>query len=150
VHVNCIAPIAGSRIMATVMPDDLMQHLLPEYVAAIVAWLCHHECPSNGAVVEAGGGWFGRLRLERSRGAFFPHAVLDTVDIADRAAAHKPAPPADTLQFVPEMVRDHWDALVDFRDAPHPVSNQEAVAEIMSLLDSPEVKALLAARVPKL
>ena len=40
VHVNTIAPIAGSRMTETVLPPDLVAALKPEYVSPLVAWLC--------------------------------------------------------------------------------------------------------------
>ena len=43
VHVNTIAPIAGSRMTETVLPPDLVAALKPEFVSPLVAWLCH-EC----------------------------------------------------------------------------------------------------------
>ena len=39
VHVNTIAPIAGSRLTETVMPKELTDALKPEYVSPLVAWL---------------------------------------------------------------------------------------------------------------
>jgi (3R)-3-hydroxyacyl-CoA dehydrogenase / 3a,7a,12a-trihydroxy-5b-cholest-24-enoyl-CoA hydratase / enoyl-CoA hydratase 2 len=55
VHVNAIAPIAGSRMTETVLPPDLLEALKPEYVAALVAWLCHEDCDETGGLFESSG-----------------------------------------------------------------------------------------------
>jgi len=137
--VNCLAPIAASRIMATVMPEDLLAALQPELVAPVVAWLCHEECTSSGLVLEAGGGWIGRLRLERAKGAFFPHAVTDAARLS---AAGGGGVATTDLEFTPEMVRERWSEIADFRDPDFPTSNQDAIALLMSALDSEEVRQL--------
>ena len=41
---NCIAPVAGTRMTATVMPPDVVEALKPDYVAPFTAWLCHESC----------------------------------------------------------------------------------------------------------
>src|SRR5699024_472914 len=68
IHVNTIAPIAGSRLTETVMPANLLEQLKPEYVSPLVAWLCHDNCKSSGAVFEVGAGFFGKLRWQRTTG----------------------------------------------------------------------------------
>src|SRR5438477_2305150 len=71
VHVNTIAPIAGSRMTETVLPPELIAALKPEYVSPLVAWLCHESCTETGGLFEVGGGFFAKLRWERSRGKTF-------------------------------------------------------------------------------
>ena len=41
---------------------DLFDQLKPEYVAPLVAWLCHEQCEDNGGLYEAAGGWYGKYR----------------------------------------------------------------------------------------
>ena len=50
------------------MPPAVFDSLAPEFIAPIVAWLCHEECEDNGLVVEAAGGWAGRYKWHRSVG----------------------------------------------------------------------------------
>lgn len=64
---NVIAPIAGSRMTASIMPPDLVEALKPEYVAPVVAFLAHESVPDSGAVFELGAGWVSRLRWQRSQ-----------------------------------------------------------------------------------
>ena len=69
VCVNTIAPIAGSRMTETVLPKELIDALRPEYVSPLVAYLCHESCEDTGGLFEVGGGFIGKLRWERTRGA---------------------------------------------------------------------------------
>ena len=54
VHVNTIAPIAGSRLTETVLPKELIDALRPEYVSPLLAWLCHESCEETGGLYEVG------------------------------------------------------------------------------------------------
>ena len=54
VLVNTIAPIAASRLTATVMPEDILAKLKPEYVVGLVAYLCHDSCTETGGLFEVG------------------------------------------------------------------------------------------------
>ena len=50
IKANVIAPIAASRMMGTVMPEDIMKSVPPQTVAIFVAYLCHETCPATGRV----------------------------------------------------------------------------------------------------
>ena len=69
---NTIAPIAGTRMTATVMPPDLLEALKPEFVSPLVLALCSEQSSENGGVFEVGAGWISRVRWQRSEGVFFP------------------------------------------------------------------------------
>jgi NAD(P)-dependent dehydrogenase (short-subunit alcohol dehydrogenase family) len=71
IKVNCIAPVAGSRMTETVMPADMIEALKPEFVAPMVAYLVHEDVDSNGGLYELGGGWISKLRWQRTAGGFF-------------------------------------------------------------------------------
>ncbi|KAF3821463.1 hypothetical protein GH733_009505, partial [Mirounga leonina] len=47
IHCNTIAPAAGSRMTQSIMPEDLVEALKPDYVAPLVLWLCHESCEEN-------------------------------------------------------------------------------------------------------
>ena len=51
------------------MPEHLTEHMNPELVSPVVAYLCHEDTPDNGIIVEAGCGWFAKVRLQRAKGA---------------------------------------------------------------------------------
>ena len=44
----------------TLMPEELVKVLKPDYVSPIVAYLCHEDTEDNGVVIESSGGWFAR------------------------------------------------------------------------------------------
>ncbi|NP_001166571.1 peroxisomal multifunctional enzyme type 2 [Cavia porcellus] len=121
IHCNTIAPTAGSRLTQTVMPDDLVQALKPEYVAPLVLWLCHDSCEENGGLFEVGAGWIGKLRWERTLGAI---------------VRRKNEP------VTPETVKANWKKICDFDNASKPQSIQEStggMVEILHKIDSEEV-----------
>lgn len=115
VKVNTIAPIAGSRMTASIMPPDLVEALKPDYVAPVVAFLAHASVPDSGGIFELGAGWVSRLRWQRSQGSFFQLA-----------------------SFSPEAVRDKFEEVNDFEGRPvsYPTSNNDAFGEIMSNLEN--------------
>jgi 3-hydroxyacyl-CoA dehydrogenase/3a,7a,12a-trihydroxy-5b-cholest-24-enoyl-CoA hydratase len=118
IQVNTIAPIAGSRLTETVLPADLVAALKPEYVAPLVAYLCHESCAETGGIFELGAGWISRLRWQRSKGAFFPLS----------------------RPITPEQVAANWSIITDFEQADTPTSVQDAFGPIMSNL-SPAASA---------
>ncbi len=83
VFCNVIAPLAGSRITETVMPKEVLEALKPEFVAPVVAFLCHESSSENGGLFELGARYCAKLRMERGEGvllkvddaSFTPEAV---------------------------------------------------------------------------
>ena len=76
IHSNTIAPIADSRLTATVLPDDIRKKLKPEYVSPLVAYLCSEQCEATGSLFEVGAGSFFHLNWYRSEGS-----TLKTEDV---------------------------------------------------------------------
>jgi len=114
IYVNTIAPLAGSRMTETVMPPELVQALKPEYVAPLVAYLCHESCKETGGLFEVGGGWVAKLRWQRTQGASFP--------------LNEP--------FTPECVQKHWGKVTDFKDGDFPENSGGALGVVMSNLET--------------
>ncbi|XP_053726935.1 peroxisomal multifunctional enzyme type 2 isoform X1 [Synchiropus splendidus] len=117
IHCNTIAPVAGSRLTEQVMPPDLVAALKAEYVSPLVLWLCHEQCEENGGLFEVGAGWAGKLRWERSLGSI---------------VRKKDQP------MTPEAVRDQWDEVCDFTNATKPVSVEESLQSIVSVMSRVE------------
>lgn len=64
IRVNCIMPIAGSRMTELMGPEihGLMQKdFPPDAVAPVVAMLAHENAPCNGEMFSVGGGGFARV-----------------------------------------------------------------------------------------
>lgn len=112
VLVNTIAPLAGSRLTETILPPEMIAALKPEYVAPLVAYLCHDSNTTTGEVFEVGAGWFSRLRWQRSRGAFLP---IDQ-------------PPT------PEEIAEQWSVIQDFSDPTYPETPTDSFAPVMENL----------------
>ena len=112
--VNTIAPIAGSRMTATIMPPQIVEQLKPEFVTPLVLKLCHEEHRDSGQLYEVGAGWIGKLRWERTRGHGFPISQ----------------------PLTPEAIVEQWAAITDFTDADHPGNGQEAIMAILGNLQN--------------
>jgi len=82
IHANTIAPIADSRLTATVLPEDIRKKLKPEYVSPLVAYLCSEACQVNGALFEAGAGSFFHLKWSRSKGLAIKGEEVKIEDVA--------------------------------------------------------------------
>lgn len=81
IYCNTIAPIAGSRMTETVMPPEIVAALKPDYVAPLVAYLCHESNKENGQIYEVGAGWIGKLRWQRTNGTFFKKLPFTIEDV---------------------------------------------------------------------
>lgn len=114
INVNTIAPVAGSRMTATVMPPELVEAFKPEFVAPLVLYLCHESSAETGGVFEVGAGWVSKLRWQRTQGAFFP---------MDRTLA-------------PENIRDAWDIVTNFKGATNLTSTHETLGPLVANLQN--------------
>lgn len=112
--VNCIAPLAGTRMTETVMPKEVVQALSPSYVAPFVAYLAHNSCQDTGALYEVGAGFAARQRWQRTQGQQF-----------------------DVDNLTPEAIRDGWSKVNDFSSgATNPADGQEMMQTIMNNLEN--------------
>lgn len=68
IKANCIVPVAQSRMTETVLPPALLTLLKPDHVVPIVTYLAHEESIGSGDCYEVGGGWYSKIRFERSAG----------------------------------------------------------------------------------
>ncbi|UCD84108.1 MAG: SDR family oxidoreductase [Deltaproteobacteria bacterium] len=80
VKVNTIAPIAGSRLTAQVMPQNLVDALKPEYVSPLVAYLCSEQCEDTGMIFSVGGGYFSRVAYVEGEGVFLGAEKVSTIE----------------------------------------------------------------------
>jgi 3-hydroxyacyl-CoA dehydrogenase/3a,7a,12a-trihydroxy-5b-cholest-24-enoyl-CoA hydratase len=112
--VNTIAPIAGSRMTETVMPKDLLDSLKPELVSPLVARLCHEDSDATGGLYEVGGGFFAKLRWERSTGTTFRLGRPVSVEDVDAA----------------------WDAITQFDRTTHPETIVASMAPVMDNIEA--------------
>jgi len=118
IRVNCIAPLAGTRMTATSLPAEVVEALSPSYVAPFVAYLSHESCDDNGALYEVGAGYAARQRWQRSAGVQF-----------------------DVENLTPEAIRDGWSKVNDFSSgATNPKEAIEMMQVIMKNLEEVQNK----------
>lgn len=114
IRVNCIAPLAGTRMTETVMPKEVVDALKPEFVAPFVAYLCHDSCQDTGALYEVGAGFVARQRWNRTEGVQY-----------------------DVEKLSPESIRDKWAHVNSFeKGSTYPTSNQEMMAVVMNNIEA--------------
>ena len=68
VFTNCIAPLAGTRMLLTAMPENIVNALKVEHIVSLVLFLCHESCEENGSVYECGGGVYQKVQIARAPG----------------------------------------------------------------------------------
>ncbi len=111
---NTIAPIAGSRLTATIMPPQILEQLKPEFVSPLVLKLASEGHTETSGLYEVGAGWIGKLRWNRTLGHGFPISA----------------------ELTPEQINAKWDVITDFNKSSNPGSGQEALMQIMQNLQN--------------
>lgn len=108
IKANVIAPIAKSRMTETIMPPNVLEKLLPEYVSALVLILCSEELEDSAQVYAVGGGYFSRVAIVEGEGIGIP-----------------------TDKITPEAIKEQWAAVNDLSKA-RPFGNaMEAAGQAM-------------------
>lgn len=67
IMVNCVVPVAESRINP-VMNAEVKKLLNPHHVTPLVTYLAHDTSKTTGGCYEVGGGWYSKVRFQRSAG----------------------------------------------------------------------------------
>lgn len=101
IKVNAVAPLARTAMTEAVL-GPLGEHLPPESVAPLVAWLCHEECDVSGEIYSAGGGRVARFFIGLTPGWYAgdltPESVRDNFGTIGAEAGYTvPASPAEEL-----------------------------------------------------
>jgi len=71
IKANTIVPTAGTRLTFTVMPEEMIGRVKPEYVAPLVAWICSEQCNETATMFSAGGGYYSRAAIVEGQGVVF-------------------------------------------------------------------------------
>jgi len=110
ITVNSVAPNAGTRMTATIMPQEMVELLKPEYTAPLISFLTHESCNATGGIYEVGSCWVARLRWQRSGGASFAINKL----------------------LYPESIATRWRDIINFEDGrdTYPTSIEESTAQM--------------------
>ncbi|ORY00487.1 NAD(P)-binding protein [Basidiobolus meristosporus CBS 931.73] len=108
--VNTVAPHAGTAMTATIMPPEMVELFKPEYVAPLVGFLGHDQCPETGSCFQVGSCWIGKVRWQRTGGHGF----------------------SVKKKLTPEVVATQWQKICNFEDGrvQYPTSTRESLMDI--------------------
>eukprot|EP00915_Cephaloidophora_sp_WS-2016_P006447 GHVH01008718.1.p1 GENE.GHVH01008718.1~~GHVH01008718.1.p1 ORF type:complete len:220 (-),score=26.66 GHVH01008718.1:256-915(-) len=105
IHVNVIAPLAGTPMTKDVFPKDVYDALTPESISGFIVYLAGPDA-DTGKIFEAAGGVFAEVRYSRADGITLssePKAddIKKNMDkICDFSAATFPESLMDSTQWV--------------------------------------------------
>jgi len=111
---NTIIPTAGTRLTFTVMPEEIIGKVKPEFVAPVVAWLCSERCRVSARMFSAGGGYFSRAAVVEG-----PGVTLDT---------HQ--------EITIEMIEDNMEQIANLAEGREFASAMEQAGLILSKMSS--------------
>ena len=111
INVNCIVPVAGSRMTEGLLPPNILEILDPRHVANIVSYLCHESSSESGSCFEVGGGWYSKVRIQRSGG----------VKLGDK----------DTFAAV-EDIANHMKDISNFENSTNPKNPADIIKDIIA------------------
>jgi len=80
IKANAIAPLALTRMTENLL-GELGKKLGPEFIAPVVAYLAHEDCPVSGEVFSVGGGRVASIFIGETQGYF--NATLSMEDVRD-------------------------------------------------------------------
>ncbi|MCL1114466.1 SDR family NAD(P)-dependent oxidoreductase [Shewanella basaltis] len=87
IHINALAPTAGTRMTEDLMPEEIVKAFAPEAVTAGMLTLCDEAAP-NRFILCAGAGGYSSASIFETDGCFIP-----------------------TAKQSPEAVRDNWNQI---------------------------------------
>lgn len=122
IFVNTVAPNAGTQLTRTIMPEEVVQALKPDFNAPLVLLLVSDKAPEpTGGLYEMGSGWFAQTRWQRTGGHGFP------VDV----------------KLTPEAVLSQWGRVTNFDDgrADYPFDNASGLKSIMANMENTSKKS---------
>lgn len=109
IRVNAICPIADTRMTAEVYPAAQLEKLPPRAVTPGLLYLVSRDAPT-GAILSAGGGVFGLVRIEEAQGANLG------------------------LDATPEQVREAWQLIGDRTGEIEPRAGIEQTHKVIAEL----------------
>ncbi|KAJ2381269.1 hypothetical protein GGI23_007622, partial [Coemansia sp. RSA 2559] len=106
---NAIAPLAASRMTATVMPQEMLDALKPEFIAPLVAYLTHETTEQTGGLFEIGAGTITAHRWEATQGVVFkPDASFTPGAIKARFAEIDNFGSSSSVYYPASMKDNDW------------------------------------------
>jgi 3-hydroxyacyl-CoA dehydrogenase/3a,7a,12a-trihydroxy-5b-cholest-24-enoyl-CoA hydratase len=97
---------------ATVMSEEVVNALKPDYVVPLVAYLVHESCKENGSIFEVAAGYISKLRFHRSKGKAFLYS-----------------------DYTAENVKNSWEEIVNFEGNTPSLDSQAGMEHIMNNIE---------------
>lgn len=117
IRINCIAPTAVTRMTEDLLPPELQELLKPEAVAPLVLLLSSRQCPANGEIYCAAGGYNGRVAVMAGEGAWIGDETFPT----------------------PEMLAAAWERVSSLRGAQEQSDANQALLAMLSARPAAQV-----------
>ena len=112
IAVNAIAPMAATRMSQEAMTPEFVKITQPEFVTAMVAWLCAPENDASGHIIEGGAGYYAKVEVREAAGVLFGTESVPT----------------------PEQIRERYSEITDMSNAT-PFSNaSEMIRKVYRLV----------------
>ncbi len=106
ISVHSVAPMALSRMTQDITAPKLADVIKPEFVSAVVGWMCAEENRNTGHVIEAGAGYYAKVEIREALGAFLGNDRITTPEeIRDNYATITNMDRAVPLENATEMLR---------------------------------------------
>ena len=124
IKVNCVVPIADSKMTQSVLPANILHLLDPKHVSPFVTYLAHESVDSTGGIYEVGGGYYTKVRFQRSQGVHLSNNTNNNSnDTREPCSA--------------ENIRDHFQDISNFdTNVVYPTLPTDILRDIMSFHQS--------------
>lgn len=112
IRINVLAPLAATRMLADLLPEDILERLDPEHASAMALYLCSPEAPT-GMICGAGGGVYHGVHVSMTEGVRLPIETRTAEGIAAafsrimaRGTDAVPRSGSDQLAMILKKLRD--------------------------------------------
>lgn len=106
IQVNTIAPVASSRILATINTTDKFK---TSFISPLVLYLCSEKCKETGGIFECGTGWYSKLNWIRTQGVILQEPINH------------------------HDIEKNWEKIIDFTDPVQIRSSAESMKHTIAL-----------------